>query len=112
MDIQTEIAWAAGFWDGEGCAWRGLRTDKHNRTYSKRGALICQNDPEALRRFISAVGAGRIYGPYHPPGRKNEYYQMHLRIPEAISVFTKMWPYLSSIKKKQALKCFPELEEI
>jgi len=65
-----ELAWAAGFFDGEG--WSGLSQEAGRRTGQPQ-ARINQADPngvpEVLRRFRSSVGFGRIGGPYEKDGR-------------------------------------------
>ena len=69
-----ELAWAAGFFDGEG--WSGLVREKERRTTQPQ-ARINQADPhgvpEVLLRFQSAVGFGRVGGPYEKDGRIDLY---------------------------------------
>lgn len=54
-----ELAWAAGFFDGEGCT-----TYEHRRQYPHRvgtvRAQMSQKLPEMLERFRDAVGIGVI----------------------------------------------------
>ena len=54
---REEIAWAAGFFDGEGCF-----------SYIQKARYVClrigQSELEPLERFREAVGLGKIYGPY------------------------------------------------
>jgi len=69
-----ELAWAAGFFDGEG--WAGLAQEQGRRTAQPQ-ARVNQADargvPEVLLRFQSAVGIGRIGGPYREAGRIDLY---------------------------------------
>ena len=69
-----ELAWAAGFFDGEG--WSGLAREAHRRTAQPQ-ARINQADargvPEVLLRFQSGVGFGNIAGPYEKDGRIDLY---------------------------------------
>lgn len=87
--MSTELAWAAGFYDGEGCT-----------ALSKRGTvtlIVSQNRVEPLERFRAAVGFGRIYGPY------GNNHQLHiLRDDEARRTLELLWPYLSRPKREQA----------
>src|SRR5574341_197344 len=64
MDAQIEAAWAAGFFDGEGCS-----TTQRIKRYARRRPrtmlkmVVGHSGPEAtilLQRFASAVGAGRV----------------------------------------------------
>ena len=89
----SEIAWAAGFFDGEGntCVQRG-------RSGPYLAVNLSQNDRRTLERFISAVGAGKVYGPY--PGRPRIH---HWRIvgSKAENVLALLWPHLSDAKREQ-----------
>lgn len=98
MSKATERAWAAGFFDGEGSTCR-----------SGRGILVkvSQNERALLDRWVAAVGAGKVYGPYGPyPGRKTNskaYYVAQTTNREAsVKALLAMWPYLGDIKKAQA----------
>lgn len=70
-----ELAWAAGFFDGEG--WANAVASSGRKTRQPQ-ARVNQADPngtpEALLRFKRAVGGlGRIGGPYVKDGRKDLY---------------------------------------
>lgn len=72
---QYELAWAAGFFDGEG--WAGL-TSQAGRRARQPHAQINQADvsgvPVVLRRFQIAVeGIGGIHGPTKIEGRRDLY---------------------------------------
>jgi hypothetical protein len=71
---RNELAWAAGFFDGEG--WFGLAQEKGRRT-GQPHARVNQADargvPEVLARLRSAVGFGHITGPYQKDGRIDLY---------------------------------------
>lgn len=61
----TELAWAAGFFDGEGsvrAAWNAGKAQAPNRTRSLR-CVVGQREREPLDRFAAAVGVGKVYGP-------------------------------------------------
>jgi len=51
----VEIAWAAGLFDGEGTA---------TFCSGRRRLAVKMADEESVRRFHSAVGVGKVYGPY------------------------------------------------
>lgn len=55
---REERAWAAGFFDGEGWVGRNGRGSRSIRI------TLSQVDRVALDRFCSAVGAGKVCGPF------------------------------------------------
>ena len=97
----SEIAWAGGFFEGEGC-W-GL-----NRGVPV--ARITQVDREPLERFRQAVGMGKVYGPYGPyRGQKSQIFSYDVsgeaRIEKLLSVLR---PWLCSRRIQRAedtLRC-------
>jgi hypothetical protein len=106
---REELAWAAGFFDGEGSfSWT---------TPAAFGcAVINQTNRESLERFKRAVaGLGKIYGPYEPRhkdrwSRKPQWaFRAHRREHvQAIAVM--LWFKLGPIKRRQAvsvLKRYP-----
>lgn len=100
LGSREELAWAAGFFDGEGTvSWA---KNVHGRgTFTIK---ISQLDTETLDRFRAAVGTGTIGGPY-PNGKRNNgaayIYQWRQSGPLGVDAFNAIRPYLSSIKRKQ-----------
>lgn len=92
---EIELAWAAGFFDGEGCFH--VRKQGGNQYGSVK---ISQADPEVLERFRSAVGIGHIYGPYTSKTKPMWYYSCTRR-EDVHRICELLKPYLSSIKLKQ-----------
>lgn len=72
---EHELAWAAGFFDGDG--WAALSRQRGRRTGQPQ-ARINQSSihgvPEVLVRFRDAVGVGRIGGPKIEHGREPLYW--------------------------------------
>lgn len=98
--MDTELAWAAGFFDGEGSTSQAKSTN--GRFYSKAKLTVPQKHRECLDRFRKAVGTGIIYGPL------KDYNIYHFSIQNAKgvdTVLTKLWPYLSEVKRQQAIRC-------
>jgi len=87
---ETDRAWAAGFFDGEGCC---------NFSSSNRRLYMGQKDRRVLDKFQGIVG-GKVYGPF----KTGNVYQYYLGGEKAQEALLLMWPYLSEIKRKQALK--------
>jgi hypothetical protein len=93
MSLEIELAWAAGFFDGEGCFHAKLANNKSAKRIPC--ASISQKHREVLDRFCKAVGVGKVYGPY-----AHGIYRYVAVRQDANVVATKLWPYLGSLKKQ------------
>jgi len=97
-----ELAWAAGFFDGEGYVGSTLRFNGTKR-YRRIDVQITQIDAEVLERFRDAVGVGKVYGPYHSKRRINPMWKYGVgSVHDVMHVLDLLRPYLCSIKTKQA----------
>ena len=103
MEVNThELAWAAGFYDGEGSTVIG----RQGRTPQLR-VQLAQIDPQVLERFKAAVGGlGNITGPYksRSPKHKEKWIYFSSRFEHAQAVIALLWRFLSPVKREQALK--------
>lgn len=88
---KTELAWAAGFFDGEGCTGRSSK-----RALGMR-VSVSQRRIEPLERFRQVVGVGRIYG----PGTRQCYQWVACSHSDVVTTIARLWPYLSLPKKEQ-----------
>jgi hypothetical protein len=101
---ETERAWAAGFFDGEGTAGVG----SPHSAYPQPSMEIPQSSacgiPDSLTRFQVAVGVGSITGP-HPP--RNPWARLpsyrwgvsgHRKVETVAGI---LWPWLGSAKRSQ-----------
>lgn len=111
---ETELAWAAGFFDGEGsvCLHAGTRVrNGREYEYCRARILVAQSGHDGvplLRRFAAAVGVAneRIYGPYIR-GSKKVSYQLHIYTQADVKrVMAALDPYLSAPKREQAARTF------
>src|SRR3990167_4416631 len=96
---REELAWAAGFFDGEGCvAARSYYKDRHYATLE-----LGQVEKQPLERFQQAiVGLGRLYYAKAKQCRSGGYWRLTVCSYEdvqAIAAF--LWAFLSEPKKKQ-----------
>jgi len=96
-----ELAWAAGFFDGEGCF-----TNSHDRRRSyvvcRPTACITQKDCQILGKFARIVGMGKIY--LHMSG-----WQWTLaRWADVEWLMCLLWPWLSIVKREQATRVMAE----
>lgn len=98
VSIETELAWAAGFFDGEG--------NTHQRANRPGlGGLsmqVNQQEPTTLERFGSAVGYGKLYGPY-AERQTGSVYRWLITGHKVQLAVDRLWPYLSEPKRKQIL---------
>lgn len=106
---EIELAWAAGFFDGEGSTSCSPKIIK-GRNYlflcmqlSQVGELM----PETLQRFRDAVGIGKIYGPYQPAtSTRQPVWKWQVQAESDVkAVVEKLKPYLSEVKVAQATYC-------
>lgn len=102
---REQLAWAAGFFDGEGntcCTKGGVRVQ------------VWQCDREPLDRFHSIVGLGKMMGPYTSHHRSFEQsdglsrrgmycYQIG-GFERTQQLVATLWPWLTTIKRAQAAK--------
>lgn len=118
----TELAWAAGYFDGEGSTYVNRRKGvKHYgrenpsiTTVTTPCMSVCQVDRRTLDRFVSAIESTRkIGGPYKPKTESsNPYFKWSLEgRPSVCATLTLLWPYLSDPKKEQARRVWSELEK-
>lgn len=104
---REELAWAAGFFDGEGCV-TGVRPNG-NRVYPV--VSISQNDIEVLERFKNTVVVGSIMGPLHhnkkyPDATHYAYRTYGWR--DTQFVIALIWNWLGTKKKEQATRRIKE----
>lgn len=106
-----QLAWAAGFFDGEGSTYL---------TYhgAQRAATPClevnQIHPEVLERFWRAVGGiGSMRVRPDKTGRRPHhmwsFYARNWR--DTQSILTLLWPYLDVVKRQQAATVFCKYQE-
>lgn len=95
MQTAIDLAWAAGFYDGEGCTM-SFRIKHHRYTRT----IISQKDTEVLIKFKNIVGCGKIYT---RTDRQLSYWQT-CNEKDARKVIEMIYPYLGSIKQCQANK--------
>lgn len=98
-----ELAWAAGFFDGEGCTFIHNYTD--NRHSPKLMFSISQVKPQVLVRFRKAVhNLAEIRGPF----RNRKVQDIHRldtsNFEKVQAIMAMLWKYLSDVKREQYKK--------
>lgn len=112
---QTDLAWAAGFLDGEG-HFRATKTQKVLRkngkgmrikSYSYFQIAAVQSDVRVLTRLKRILG-GAISGPHGPYTTQSKPFFSFNVSTNAEEVFNKLVPYLSEVKKDQGKQAIRE----
>jgi len=99
-------AWASGFFDGEGhVSFILFHSKQTGRTRFRIHMAITQKDPEVLKKWLSIVKLGNVYGPYYQTKRSgfiSEFYTWRLSgYSNVHRVATNLWPNLGKVKKQQ-----------
>ena len=94
-----EIAWAAGLFEGEGCA-----TVSNGRPR----LVLRMTDEESVRRFGDTVGIGRVYGPYTYPGKSPIWVWLCDRPADSIALADDLWGWLSVARRASIARAFIE----
>lgn len=103
-----EVAWAAGFFDGEGNAHSVSGLDRRNGhanfllrlSVSQSG--VAEEPPSALVRFQVALGGiGRIHGPRHARGRKPIWRWDATSFEQVQAGIGMLWGRLGPVKRAQ-----------
>jgi len=113
---REELAWAAGFWDGEGSCGCYGKNDGRKRVASDiyLRASVNQNRREPLDRFVRAVGVGKIYGPYIPTKNllsQNPQWSYQVSGKAVDTLFDLLWPWLCDPKREQYLIAREKFDE-
>jgi hypothetical protein len=98
-----ELAWAAGFYDGEGCTY----SSRLNPTSWPCVTLnVNQIEPTTLRRMAAALGCGFVSGPHaRKQAHHRPIYQYRIsNFEQAQAAVAKMWKWLGQPKREQAAK--------
>jgi hypothetical protein len=95
-----ELAWAAGFFDGEGSSSLNVQRDGRKTT----ALSIGQTNREPLDKFDRATSnIGAVGGPYQPKNPKHTpWYRWSTGgLENCQLVMDMLWPWLCSIKREQ-----------
>ena len=104
--MDTELAWAAGFFDGEGtigCYSQPARLRSNGTTIGRPRLRLCitQNRTDSLARFQHALGGLGSIGACRP---RTGCYQFNVYADQDVRrALSLLWPYLSGAKRAQTL---------
>ena len=113
MPSVAERAWAAGFFDGEGCFSVKDRATDGRPTQVQMVVTQCDDGEFHLERFKKAVGnLGyiRLDKP-HGTNKKAPWRWFANRLNEVQMVTAALWPYLGPTKKNKILSVMGELKQ-
>src|SRR5258708_35499837 len=80
VDFREGLAWAAGFFDGEGHVHYGVRRTARGTAQRTIGVTVAQSGRERLDPLAEVLGAGRGGGPDQGKnGRSQPYHQAAFR---------------------------------
>ena len=91
-----ELAWAAGFFDGEG--WAAKRKRGVHSRINQAGP---NGRPEVLLKFLRIVGVGRLKGPQCTEGKQDLYWWEATSRPDVARVAETIGPWLCEVKRTQ-----------
>ncbi len=108
---REELAWAAGFFDGEGY----VGVVKAGKRHKRMALHVHQTDPRPLLRFRNALGFGILAGPYDnkngSPNRRPHYRYYVTSFMEVQAIVALLWTWLSEPKKQQAKQALLDMKE-
>lgn len=102
----TDIAWAAGLFEGEGCV-RYWRTGA--RQWGTPQMSIGMTDLDVLQSFHRIVGVGTLNGPYRKNGGPNKNYKPQWvwtarNFENVQALIAAFWPWLQSRRRQRAVQ--------
>src|SRR5258706_3362575 len=91
-----ELAWAAGFFDGEGWANRSGRGVRARTNQADPSGM-----PQVLLKFQRVVGVGRLKGPRREDGKQDLYWWEVSSRPDVACVADAIGPWLCPAKRRE-----------
>lgn len=96
--VESDLAWCAGFFDGEGSTML-LKAQRDKYIYIRM--CVSQKDRRCLDKFLSIINKGKIY-----KANTREIHNWYCYKQEDVEEVAKLlWPFLSEVKKDQYLDC-------
>ena len=106
--MKTEdIAWMAGFFEGEGTIYVTGGNNPHGTPYPRLKASIAQNDKRPLEKIKELLGYGTLNGPYRVKLSTTGHYQLSFGDKQTLRFIELLRPYLMA-KGEQADRAIEE----
>lgn len=111
LDV-LELAWAAGFFDGEG--YVGLAHEHSVDRLPRLQMSVAQVDRRPLDRFAKAVGYGKVRGPYTQKNpNSNPYYHWQIQsTTRSEATFALLEPFMAAPKVEDFYRALEEFHRI
>jgi hypothetical protein len=104
----TDIVWAAGLFEGEGC----ISTPARNNL-KQRMVYIGMTDKDVMERFVSVVGYGNLNGPKWAKNSTKPLWQWSVeKRSEVLRILKMFLPHLGIRRAEKAIEAITHLNEI
>lgn len=101
--VNTELAWAAGFLDGDGSFYK-VKSSGCQSGWLPFASVSQSGDTEVLERFLQAVGGlGAQISKPRATGHQDHYKLDFTGYQRTQMVAILLWPWLGSVKKRAAI---------
>lgn len=97
----TDIAWAAGLYEGEGSCIALKINDKWGAKRRYPRISLGMTDEDVVWRFHSIMGVGRVTANKPRPGRKQMWTYQCTRREDCLSIIERLRPYLGTRRLAQ-----------
>lgn len=111
---KIELAWAAGFMDGDGCFTYEVGVERPRAVAAQAVRQVDENVPHVLERLRNAVGGvGEIAkgNPPKYPHHKQQFYWRTTTFEEFQAVISMLWCFLSPYKRECILSSLKRFHE-
>ena len=100
----TDIVWAAGLFEGEGCI--------HTLRTKYRTLNLAMTDKDVMERFVDVVGYGNLRGPAWAAKSKKPYWQWSVcKRPEVLRILKLFLPHFGIRRSEKAIEVLTHLNE-
>ena len=101
----TDIVWAAGLFEGEGCISFDSRQPKLRKVY------LAMTDKDVMERFINIVGFGNLLGPYKGTNKPQWAWKV-AKSSEVLRILKMFLPHFGKRRSERAIEAINHLHEI
>jgi hypothetical protein len=107
MRTTTDLAWAAGLFEGEGCITVGYRGKEYRYTLGQ--LTLSMKDEDVVRHFAEVIGFGKVY----LGGKSNEgmWRWAVTRFEHVQAIVAMFWPWLGSRRRARAREVLERLKK-
>ena len=99
MTWHSDIAWAAGIVEGEGCI--GADARGHHGAFTPR-MTVAMTDEDVIRRLADIFGIGKVYGPHQRGTERKPMWTWGIHNFEHWqAAWAMVWPWLGERRKEQ-----------